>query len=195
MTESVSVVIAGLAAGVAVWATLWARRSALWARRAAAGAYTHAAFELARSLHTDLTSGSTAQARDVLEHFRTHTGYRAHARSEVHTVLEAYFALLWCFERILVGRRSLTGQQKWNDTAPAVAFLDGLVAWHLVRWAERWLEIRDALKDPLRIPDLRDHDSLTSFCDLVDDVAGPNPHTVRLRELIRTERARGIGLA
>jgi hypothetical protein len=66
-----------------------------------------------------LTTGSTAQARDVLEHLRNGTGHRADAQSEVHTVLEARFALLWCFERILVGRRSLTGQQKWNDTGVA----------------------------------------------------------------------------
>ncbi|MFC9595738.1 hypothetical protein ACFTUC_38825 [Streptomyces sp. NPDC056944] len=85
----------------------------------------------------------------------------------------AYLALLWCFERTLIGRHSLTKQQNWNDTASAVAFLDDLLAWHLKCWVERWPTIRAALKAPGRVPDLRDHDSLSSFCTLVDDVTGP----------------------
>jgi hypothetical protein len=104
----------------------------------------------------DLTTGATAQARDVLEHFRSGTRYnetgpdRLPATAETQEVLGAYFALLWCFERILIGRRALSRQRDWNDTAPAVVFLDDLLAWHLKCWAERWPAVRAALKAPGR---------------------------------------------
>ncbi|MEV8406426.1 hypothetical protein AB0R12_11570 [Streptomyces niveus] len=148
---------------------------------------------MARTLHADLTTGATAEARDVLEHFRNGTRYREAALdnpppvTETHEILQAYFALLWSFERILIGRRSLTKQQHWNDTASAVAFLDDLLAWHLKCWVERWPTIRAALKASDRVPDLRDHDSLSSFCALADEVTGPSEHTALLRTLIRQE--------
>ncbi|WP_411108689.1 hypothetical protein [Streptomyces sp. c-19] len=129
----------------------------------------------------------------ITEHFRNGTRYRAAESSnpapvaETHEILQAYFALLWCFERILIGRRSLTKQQNWNDIASAVAFLDDLLAWHLKCWIERWPTIRAALKAPGRVPDLRDHDSLSSFCALADEVTGPNEHTALLRTLIRQD--------
>lgn len=193
MADWLSAVVAVVSAAVAVYATYWARRSAR-------GTFTHTAYELARTLHTDLTTGDTARARDVLEHFRSGTRYHepdpdgTPSSAETQAVLDAYFALLWCFERILVGRRSLTNQQEWNDTGPAVAFLDDLLSWHLERWAERWPSVRAALKAPGRVPDLRDHDSLGSFCDLIEEVTGPNEHTALLRTLIQEEDSRGIGL-
>lgn len=199
MAEWLSTLVAVASAAIAAYATHLARRSAFWARRSADGAFAHTAFELARNLHADLTTGSTAQARDALEHFRNGTRYRQtgpddHPLEEgTQEVLEAYFTLLWCFERILVGRRSLTGQQEWNNTAPAVAFLDSLITWHLKRWAERWPAVRDGLKSANRVPDLRDHDSLTSFCDLVEEATGPNEHTAQLRTTVQLEEERGYG--
>lgn len=148
----------------------------------------------------DLTTGATAQAREVLEHFRNGTRYQDTGpdtqppSAGTQEVLEAYFALLWCFEPILIGRRSLTNQQDWNDTGPAVTFLDDLLAWHLKGWAERWPAVRAALKAPGRVPNLRDHDSLCSFCDLVEQVTGPNEHTAQIRSLIREEEEGGIGV-
>ncbi|MFJ9362146.1 hypothetical protein [Streptomyces mirabilis] len=193
MTDWLSTVVAVASAVIAVYAAYWARRSAR-------GTFAHTAYELARTLHTDLTTGPPAQARDVLEHFRSGTRYHEPGpdglppATGTQEVLEAYFTLLWCFERILIGRRSLTGQQAWNDTSPAVAFLDDLLAWHLKRWAERWPTVRSALKAPERVPDLRDHDSLGSFCDLVEEVTGPSEHTALLRTLIREEVDQGIGV-
>ncbi|GGT26713.1 hypothetical protein GCM10010222_80620 [Streptomyces tanashiensis] len=186
MADWLSAVVAAVSAAIAVYAAYWARRSAR-------GTFTHTAHELARTLHADLTTGTTAEARDVLEHFRSGTRYRETGPNnpppiaETHEILQAYFALLWCFERILIGRRSLTKQQNWNDTASAVIFLDELLAWHLKSWAERWPTIRAALKTSDRVPDLRDHDSLSSFCALVDEVTGPNEHTALLRALMRQE--------
>ncbi|MGP3941859.1 hypothetical protein [Streptomyces sp. 6N106] len=136
----------------------------------------------------------------MLEHFRSGTRYHdpgpdgLPATAGTQEVLEAYFALLWCFERILIGRRTLSKQQDWNDTGPAVAFLDDLLAWHLKGWAERWLSVRVALKAPGRVPDLCDHDSLVIFCDLVEEVTGPNEHTTLLRTLIQEEDDQGIGV-
>ncbi|WP_406502369.1 hypothetical protein [Streptomyces sp. NBC_01602] len=184
--------MAAASAAIAVYA-------AYWARRTARGTFTHTAYELARTLHTDLTTGTTAHARDVLEHFRSGTRYHQPGpdglppTAGTQEVLEAYFALLWCFERILIGRRTLSEQQNWNDTGPAVAFLDNLLTWHLKRWAERWPTIRTALKAPGKVPDLRDHDSLNSFCDLVEEVTGPNEHTAQLRTLIQEEEDQGTG--
>ncbi|PJJ04203.1 hypothetical protein BX264_4607 [Streptomyces sp. 2333.5] len=193
MVDWLSSVVAVVSVAIAVYAAYWARRSAR-------GTFAHTAYELVRALHTDLTTGATAQARDVLEHFRSGTRYHGPGRDGLpqaagtQEVLEAYFALLWCFERILIGRRSLTKQQAWNDTGPAVKFLDDLLTWHLQRWSERWQSVRAALKAPDRVPDLRDHDSLGSFCDLVEEVAGPNEHTALLRALIHQESEQGVGV-
>lgn len=193
MTDWLSAAVAVVSATVAVYAAYWARRSAR-------GTFAHTAYELARTLHTDITTGDSARARDVLEHFRSGTRYHEMGSdglpptAQTQEVLEAYFTLLWSFERILIGRRSLTRQQAWNDTSPAVAFLDDLLAWHLKRWAERWPTVRAALRAPGRVPDLRDHDSLGSFCDLVEEVTGPSEHTTLLRTLIREEDDQGIGV-
>jgi hypothetical protein len=54
--------------------------------------------------------------------------------------------------------------------------------------------VRTALKQRARVPDLRDHDSLGSFCDLVEKVTGPNEHTSLLRTLSRQEAAQRIGV-
>lgn len=192
MADWLSEGVAAMSAAIAVYAAYWARRSAR-------GTFAHTAFELARTLHVDLTTGATAQARDVLEHFRSDTRYHEVGpdglprTTGTQEVLEAYFALLWCFERILIGRRTLSRQHYWNDTGRAVAFLDELLAWHLKGWAERWPTLRVALKAPSRVPDLRDHDSLGSFCDLVEEVTGPNEHTAVLRALIQQEDDQGIG--
>ncbi|MFE7277506.1 hypothetical protein [Streptomyces sp. NPDC057623] len=63
------------------------------------------------------------------------------------------------------------------------------------RWAERWPALRAALKAPNRVPDVRDHDSLGSFCDLVEEFSGTGEHTAVLRALIRHEASQGIGVS
>ncbi|MFF4501596.1 hypothetical protein [Streptomyces sp. NPDC001401] len=54
--------------------------------------------------------------------------------------------------------------------------------------------MRAALNVTDRVPDLRDHDSLSSFCNLVEEVTGPNEHTARLHTLIREEDNEGVGV-
>ncbi|EDY42081.1 hypothetical protein SSBG_00257 [Streptomyces sp. SPB074] len=119
---------------------------------------------------------------------------RSGATIQALDVQEAHFALPWCFERVLMSRGSLTKQQDWNDTGLALAFLDDLLAWHLKRWAECWPTVRAVLKTPGQVPDLRDHDALGSFCDLVEEVTGPNEHVALLRTLIREEDEQAIGM-
>ncbi|WP_307519973.1 hypothetical protein [Streptomyces umbrinus] len=70
MADFLSPIVAVVSAAIAVYAAYWARRSAR-------GTFAHAAYELARALHTDHTAGAaTAQAREALEHFLSTAHYR-----------------------------------------------------------------------------------------------------------------------
>lgn len=85
-------------------------------------------FELARALHADLTTGPVAEARDLLGTVTfTKTTPPGHNASDVR---RAYFTLLWCFERIEVGQRSMANQHP-RKLNPAVDFLDKLIDWHV----------------------------------------------------------------
>ncbi|MGX1776728.1 hypothetical protein ACWIGW_31760 [Nocardia brasiliensis] len=111
--------------------------------RNARGARMHTGFELARSLYGSLTSPQMCDARDALE------GYRRapqRTRSATKDILPTYFALLWCFEGVLVGRESLIGQKRMNGTEPAVRYLDNAIRWHVQEWAKRWPELRQQIK-------------------------------------------------
>lgn len=101
-------------------------------------------------------------------------------------MLDSYFALLWCFAGVRVGRRHLVEQRKLNNTAPAVAFLDDEIRWHVEQWIDRWEEIRSLVQK--HIKDLDDHHSLESFCKLSDDVLGCKEQVQRLREQMATEQ-------
>ena len=91
-------------------------------------------YELARSLHQDLTTGAVQVARD-------HLGSIAHGNLSVDDDLDgavaAYFRLLWCFERIEAGRRLMV----WYRAGPGVRkYLDSLVRWHVQEWARNFGE-------------------------------------------------------
>ncbi|MFJ8535462.1 hypothetical protein [Streptomyces sp. NPDC093591] len=63
----------------------------------------HGDFDLARILHADLTGGEVAKARDLLGTLVHSPGsFRDDGLPEART---AYFTLLWCFERLYVGRQ------------------------------------------------------------------------------------------
>ncbi len=62
-------------------------------------------FELARSLHSDLTSGDVARARDQLGTLMYSSTQSSNLKGD--ELLVSYFTLLWCFERIYYGRESL----------------------------------------------------------------------------------------
>lgn len=96
-------------------------------------------FELARSLHADLTTGVVAEARDLLG---TVTFADAAPPGQgTDDVRRAYFTLLWCFERIEGGRRSMADRHPRRDS-PAVAFLDDLIQWHVDFWRNGFEQIR-----------------------------------------------------
>lgn len=86
--------------------------------------------ELARSLHADLTSGDVAAARVVLSR---------HDTAENADLRAAYFTLLWCFERIHVGRSTI------GRTTKAVRFLDESIAWHVREWLAAFPAIEERL--------------------------------------------------
>ena len=69
VAEWLSTFVAVVSVGIAVYAAYWARQSAR-------GTSAHTAYDLARTLHPDLTTGATARALDALEHFRNDTRYR-----------------------------------------------------------------------------------------------------------------------
>lgn len=139
----------------------------------------HTGFELARSLYGSLTSPQMCDARDVLEEYR-----RApqRTRSTTKDILPTYFAMLWCFEGVLIGRESLLGQKRMNGTEPAVRYLDNAIRWHVQEWAKRWPELRQQIKDHVR--DLDDHHSLTSFIGLAAAVLHDSPEVAELLELL-----------
>ena len=93
-------------------------------------------FELARALHSDLTSGEVAHARSILRVLVLGTPEAA-ARIEASDARDAYFRLLWCFERIYAGRLVLVGRSSSRkaprEGSPAW-FLDEMTSWHMIYW-------------------------------------------------------------
>ena len=91
-------------------------------------------FEIARTLHLDLTSGEVARARDLLGVLMHGTRAQISCLDKTD-VRSAYLTLLWCFERILNGRRALVQGKLLRRRSRAVQFLDEALAWHLDYWA------------------------------------------------------------
>ncbi|WP_157851651.1 hypothetical protein [Streptomyces monomycini] len=150
--------VASFSAAVA----LGAAAMSVWATR---GVSSKESFALARSLYCDLTSESTSAARSALEFY-----WRGERRSVEQTrqVLDHYFALLWCFERIRAGRESLARQRRLNGTGPALRYLDEMIRWHVEEWARRWARLRRPIQQ--HIGELDDHHSIRSFCHLAHGV-------------------------
>lgn len=133
-------------------------------------------FELARSLHQDLTTGAVQEARNRLGHVAH--GSRDLNDDDLDEVLDAYFRLLWCFERINVGR-NLMRKYSWLGRSPRV-YLDQLVAWHVREWMGNFgngsddNKVRARLDMLLRMRNglnpakgLQDADSWSGFDELV----------------------------
>lgn len=127
----------------------WAIASGVGALASVAGAWAvyrgqtrQVDFELARTLHLDLTSGEVALARYVLVSFRR--GQQAYGPE----VLAAYFTMLWCFERVLQGRRSMIRSpfDRLRRSSP-VRFLDEALAMHVASWERNLPEIRQRLNE------------------------------------------------
>ncbi|MDY0815468.1 hypothetical protein [Kitasatospora purpeofusca] len=129
----------------------WAIASGVGALASVAGAWAvyrgqtrQVDFELARTLHLDLTSGEVALARYVLVSFRR--GQHPYGPE----VLAAYFTMLWCFERVLQGRRSMIRSplDRVRRSSP-VRFLDEALAMHVASWERNLPEIRRRLNEAL----------------------------------------------
>lgn len=120
-------------------------------------------FELARTLHADLTTGSVAEARDLLGTV-TLTG-TAPPGHDADTVRRAYFTLLWSFERIEGGRSSMTKRHhRSKDKHGAVDFLDKLIDWHVRFWNGNsgFEKVRNWLANELGAP-VDDKESFAAF--------------------------------
>ncbi|MEU9915279.1 hypothetical protein [Streptomyces sp. NPDC051001] len=126
----------------------------------------------------DLTTGDVVRARVNLIAYLRRPGESSNEL--VQEALASFYALLWCFERILSGRRVLNRSRNWNPSLPAVQFLDALVQWHLETWGEDLPVIRRRLHSDLEalgIP-LLDNHSWSSFVNLYLEVLHtPLPHS------------------
>ncbi|MFI6758841.1 hypothetical protein ACIBF5_06805 [Micromonospora sp. NPDC050417] len=119
-------------------------------------------FELARSLHEDLTSGEVAQARDRLGNLVRSKG--SLDPDQKRQAMTAYFTLLWCFERIDIGRRTLAT----SPSKRALHFLINSIRWHVEEWEKMLPEVRRRLADGSKEPD--DGDSTKALGQLVEAV-------------------------
>lgn len=139
-------------------ATIAAVLSAFWAWWVYRAQSRAADFELARSLHEDLTTGEVARARDTLTRYRLSGQCESPAQ-----VVRSYFTLLWCFERILHGRESI-GRR--TGSRPALDYLDECLDWHLRQWRQDIPEVRQRIKADLGVTTLDDEHSLAGFSAL-----------------------------
>ena len=126
---------------------------------------TRDAFELARALHADLTTGAVAEARSVLGGLTR--GRNLAGSDEAARAMDAYFTLLWCFERIDAGRRTL---DTWGSPA-AHRFLLDSISWHVHGWDTDLPVIRKMLKQKSG-QTVDDGDSVVALQNLVSAVAG-----------------------
>jgi hypothetical protein len=129
-------------------------------------------FEVARTLHADLTTGPVAEARDLLGAvvFTQATP----AGKSVDDVLRAHFTLLWSFERIEGGRRSMAARrpkkirERTGDNP--VVFLDEVIGWHVRFWRKGFDTVREWLEQQAGAP-VDDEDSRAAFERLALDFA------------------------
>jgi hypothetical protein len=135
-------------------------------------------FELARQLHQDLTTGAVQDARNRLGHVAH--GSRALTKDHLESGLDAYFRLLWCFERINAGRNVMC-RYRVLGRGPR-RFLDELISWHVKEWAtnfgdtsaEDGVGIRSRLNRALASSGgLRDSDSWQGFKNLACELGMP----------------------
>jgi hypothetical protein len=126
--------------------------------------------ELARSLHSDLTSGEVARARDTLgtivyDREVMAPGDIAPRKARFVEVRTDYFTLLWCFERIWAGRETITADDRAGASGVACRYLDQIIRWHVLSWAKDLPLVRHVLKLELSSA-LEDEESWAAFGNL-----------------------------
>ncbi|WP_033324265.1 hypothetical protein [Streptomyces yerevanensis] len=161
--------------------------AAVVALHAARGNSVRAAYELARSLYTELTSKDTATLRSSLTFYRL---AETRTAEDTRRIIDDYFALLWQFERIHAGRESLVGQRRLNGTGPAVDYLDNMIRGHVNEWASHWIDIRTKIKE--HVPNLEDHPPLKEFCKLAEKINPAGTHAHGIRAALADEQQRRI---
>lgn len=105
-------------------------------------------FSLACSLHADLTGGEVAQAREALGTLVNDPDRID--EDDLPRVRTSYFTILWCFERIEAGRRSLSAG--WKVGNRPVAFLDEVVGWQVEYWHKNLPAVKAELEHRLGMP-------------------------------------------
>ncbi|WP_371552481.1 hypothetical protein OG266_43965 [Streptomyces sp. NBC_00554] len=125
-------------------------------------------FKLARDLHTDLTSGEVARAREDLGTL-VYDGSRI-ADDDLPRVRNSYFAVLWCFERIYAGRCAIA--DGWSFGNRPLKLLDRLVGWQVRWWSENVGHVKQVLEDRLGVP-LSDGNSRMALDALSRDISRP----------------------
>ena len=131
--------------------------AAFWMQR------RQADFTLACLLHRDLTTGEVAEARDRLGTL-IHDPVRI-TDEDLPDVRTAYFKLLWCFERIYLGRRSIVASRM--RSGQPLRLLDGLVAYQVDYWREQLPVIRQKLE---LLGEVKDEKEWWAFHELIGDV-------------------------
>ncbi|MGJ5806343.1 hypothetical protein ACSCB1_45760 [Streptomyces europaeiscabiei] len=125
-------------------------------------------FKLARDLHSDLTTGDVARAREDLGTL-VYDGNRI-PDDDLPSVRNSYFRLLWCFERIYAGRRTIAEGRLLFGNRP-LKFLDRLVGWQVQYWFENLDDARRALEARLGVP-VSDGKSRLALDALNRDISG-----------------------
>jgi hypothetical protein len=129
--------------------------------------------ELARSLHSDLTSGEVAKARDTLgtivyDRQVMVSGDKDSRRARYTQARTDYFTLLWCFERIWAGRKTIIADDHALTSGVARQYLDQIIKWHVFTWAKDLPTVKHVLESELG--KLEDNESWIAFKSLCDDV-------------------------
>lgn len=118
-------------------------------------------FELARQAHIDLTTGEVAQARNVLGGVCFQESEQIPA-SDVEDAREAWFTVLWCFQRLAAARRRIVSAGR-TGRAPLIYF-DELVGDQLRFMNEDYDVVRPRITRV--VPALSDDDSKKMFPEL-----------------------------
>lgn len=74
-------------------------------------------FEIARTLHQDLTTGEVARSRKILGELHYGTFEGPSTELDLPSALTAYFTVLWSFERIEAGKKR--NARRVDPTPPA----------------------------------------------------------------------------
>jgi hypothetical protein len=149
---------------------------------------------LALALHQDLTTGEVAAARDVIGTL-WYADEPTRGPVTNKEVLTAYFTILWCFERIYAGDRTMRANSWWlsrsnRHTSPPLDFLHRMIHWHVREWASYIVQIRGLIRARFgRYPDDKYSRAGLTKLTLILQAAGYDMS--RLKAPIRSPRVAG----